>query len=105
MGTRTPAPVPAELAPPRPADGASRRTRTSETRADEARASEARADEARASEARADEARASETRTSAKPAPTDPASQRVPSNPRSSSGSSRSQDFFAVFVSESFTHV
>jgi len=29
----------------------------------------------------------------------------VPSNPRSSSGSSWSQDFFAVFVSESFTHV
>lgn len=29
----------------------------------------------------------------------------VPSNPRSSSGSNLSQDFFAVFVSESFTHV
>ncbi len=29
----------------------------------------------------------------------------VPSSPRSSSGSNLSQDFFAVFVSESFTHV
>jgi hypothetical protein len=99
MGTRTPAPVPAELAPPRPADGASRRTRTAALDQQDAD------QRTRASEARTSEAGTSEARTSAKPAPTDPASQRVPSNPRSSSGSSRSQDFFAVFVSESFTHV